>query len=192
MKGLLRLTAAALMLIGCQAAGEAPPSVSAPAWAGADAPSRTVNALAEAEAARSAGDGERLRRALMALDALGAHPEDSESADIVASWQAAAPSDMPPMRGRTLGPAYRAGEVSAGATVTLEQTFLAGQSAVLALRTQDGGEVAVRVIDGREKTMCASQGDRVRCRWTPPYTQRHEIRIRNPLGGKVRYFISFS
>ena len=84
------------------------------------------------------------------------------------------------------------GELPAGGTISLQQTFLAGQSAIIALKTSGGGHIAVKVVDGDERTVCASSGGAVRCRWTPPYTQRHQIRIKNPRGGRVRYFISFS
>ena len=184
---------AGLLVSACHTIGDAPlAAADDAAKAPADDASRTVDALAEASQARAAGDGERLRNALLILTALGAKPGDAPSETLLNQWRASASDGLPPMRGRTLGPAFRTGELSPGKQVRLQQVFLAGQSATVALRTHSGGEIAMKVVDGRARTMCESSGDRVHCRWTPPFTQRHEIRIINPMKGKVRYFISFS
>ena len=106
-------------------------------------------------------------------------------------YESAAPDAPAPSRGRALGPAFRSGELAAGSMVELEQTFLAGQGASIALRTHGGHPVALKVFDGRAKRLCAKSGERMACRWTPPYTQRHVIRIDNPRRAAVRYFISF-
>ncbi|NCP19152.1 MAG: hypothetical protein GW855_08345 [Erythrobacter sp.] len=188
-----KILCAGLLLSACHTMGDASLAAADDAEkAPADEASRTVDALAAASQARAAGDGERLRNALLTLAALGAEPGDAPSETLLNQWRASTPGDLPPLRGRTLGPAFRTGELSAGKEVRLQQVFLAGQSAVVALRTHSGGEVTMKVVDGEARTMCDSSGDRMHCRWTPPFTQRHEIRIANPMRGKVRYFISFS
>ncbi len=188
-----RLITGSLLLTACQAPGDvAMQDSSPPPPAYADDATRTVNTLASASDALARGDEGQLRSALLALSELGARPDDPQSELMVVGWRSSVSGDLPPLRGRTLGPAYRSGELPAGGTISLQQTFLAGQSAIIALKTSGGGHIAVKVVDGDERTVCASSGGAVRCRWTPPYTPRHQIRIKNPRGGRVRYFISFS
>ena len=191
--GFGRLAAFAVMLAGCQAPGEvAMQDASRVPQPVMDDATQTVATLARAANARESGDERQLRNALLALAELGARPDDQPSEQLVDGWRSTLSDNLPPLRGRTLGPAFRSGELPAGGAINLQQTFLAGQSAIIALQTRGGGQVTVKAIDGSERTVCATSGGTVRCRWTPPYTQRHQIRIANPRNGRVRYFISFS
>ena len=192
MKSLPVLVIAAVLATACQAPAGAPDTIAAGAVPlQDDAASRTVDALATAQVAFANGDTDGLARAMHALDALGVQPDDPASATLLEKWESAAPDAPAPRRGRALGPAFRSGELAAGSVVELEQTFLAGQGASIALRTHGGHPVALKVFDGRAKRLCAKSGARMACRWTPPYTQRHVIRIDNPRRAAVRYFISF-
>ncbi|GMM92563.1 hypothetical protein [Qipengyuania sp. MTN3-11] len=152
---------------------------------------RVADALVEADVAFANRETERLRQAIWTLDALGAQPRDEAGSMLLREWKASLPPGDIPTRGRTLGPAFLSGEVAPNATIDFEQTFLAGQRAEIAARTHGGTPIGLTVIDGRAKTLCASSGNRIRCRWTPPYTQRHLIRIDNPRSATVKYFISF-
>ncbi len=188
-----RFVAGSLLLVACQAPNEvAMPDATPSAQPYSNDATQTVATLASAADAQDRGDEAQLRSALLALSELGARPDDRQSEQLVKDWRSTLSGDLPPLRGRALGPAFRSGELPAGGTISLQQTFLAGQSAIIALKTRGGGQVSVRVIDGNERTVCDTSGGTVRCRWTPPYTQRHHIRINNPRDGRVRYFISFS
>ena len=188
-----RLVAGSLVLSACQMPGNVAMQDRSPSpGAHVDDATRTVATLVLAADARERGNEGQLRSALLALTQLGARPEDSDSEQLVDGWRSTLAGDLPPLRGRTLGPAFRSGVLPAGGAIELEQTFLAGQSAIIALKTRDGAQVAVKVMDGDARTVCATSGGTIRCRWTPPYTQRHQIRIRNPRNGRVQYFISFS
>lgn len=183
---------AAVLLAACQASADTRQADAMPAPApDAGGPARSVDILVAAAQASDSGDVDGLRQALFALDALGLRADDPQGAAMLASWAAVIPGDVPPLRGRALGPAFRAGEVASGGAVEIEQTFLAGQSAAIAVRARNGHDLKVKVFDGGERTLCTAAGERVQCRWTPPYTQRHVIRIDNPQRTKVRYFISF-
>ena len=99
-------------------------------------------------------------------------------------------ADSPPLRGRILGPAYRSGRLQAGATMTLEQTFLAGQTATIALATRGNRSIAIRVMDARDKSVCSEVTEKGRCRWLPLFTQRHRIELTNPGRQEVAYVLA--
>lgn len=178
---------AAMALTGC-AAHPAPSPAVALHYDAAEPASAVAQLLAEADAA--AGDPQRLGTVLAALDGLGAHAADP-AADPVATWRphAVMPA-TPPMRGRVLGPAYRAGMLSPGATVRLPQLFDGGRAARVAVATPGQAGLGFTVLDGTARPVCPPATARNRqCMWTPIYSGRFEIVLTNPSGQSAGYYL---
>lgn len=175
---------AALVLTAC--ATPAPDGIAAPAAPVGDADmlAYQLDAAARADAT---DDLAALRAALVRIDELGAKPSDDASAAQLAGWRARLP-DLPPMRGRTLGPGYRSGVLGGGRQLTLEQTFLAGQSAAVAFSTSSGRRLELE-IRNNGGAVCSETGERRACRWIPTFSTRHAIALRNPGRERVRYFL---
>lgn len=148
---------------------------------------------AEAERARNA---RALMKAAVMLEASGARPQPGE-ADLAKDWRALASKlgAKPPRallyRGRTLGPAYRRGQLGAGAGTVLEQTFSAGQRAQVSLVSGRGAALSLRIADDEGAERCARKLDKARaeCAWLPVWTARHRIELRNLGHATVSYFL---
>ena len=93
------------------------------------------------------------------------------------------------MRGRPLGPGYRSGEVSPGGSEQIEQVFLSGKRASVALSIPGRGQLTLHVQNGREEPVCGQAGTASRCQWVPVFTDRYRIKIANPGRTAVRYFL---
>jgi hypothetical protein len=145
-----------------------------------------MRVFAEAEAAQAAHDYAALMDAAAVLRALGGTPADGQE-DVADQWEAEAKANGVTRsrlgaRGRALGPAYRRGVLAAGASLTIEQLFLGGQSARISLAASDGSAgivMRVRTADGA--TLCEQ---RVRealadCVWRPDFTGRFTISVDN-------------
>jgi hypothetical protein len=167
-------------------APQAPSRAALPA--GADASMRLADALAQADLAAEAGDGAGLARSLAAIAAIGARPLDPSSTAQLAEWQNRSPAP-PPLRGRALGPGYRQGVLAPGDDLSLEQTFLSGQKASIALTTPSGSALLLQVIDGSAKPVCTDRAATASCRWIPIFTQRHTIRLSNPGQRQARFYL---
>ncbi|KPP92909.1 hypothetical protein [Erythrobacter sp. HL-111] len=165
-------------------ADEAPVPASAPA-------ARLARALIEAERAERAGDRAALARAAMRLGRLGPVPATPDDGAALARWLAAMPEDAAPMRGRALGPAFRSGTLLPGTSTRLEQTFLGGRAAQIVLRVAAGSDLALVVRDQARRRVCHARKDPIECRWTPLYTQRHQIEIVNEGADLSRFYIVF-
>lgn len=125
----------------------------------------------------------KLAQTLDRLDRTGAHPI-AGSMDAVAAWRAT--NRLPPAdawRGRVLGPGYRSGAVAPGADLMLEQLFLGGKPASLALATSNQPiRMSVTAPDG--SSICEGK---LACNWTPRFTERYRVYIRT-LGTKSAGF----
>ena len=172
---------------GCAASagpeGAAAGAVVAPA---SDA-ERLAVALADADMAYAGRDRERLADALRRVDALGGKPMDGESPDL-AQWRQAV-AQNPPMRGRPLGPGFRSGRLSPGSSELLEQVFLSGKRASVALTAPNNARLTLEVQDRREAEVCGREGNPSHCQWVPLFTDRSRIRIANPGPAAVKYFL---
>lgn len=144
--------------------------------------------LAQADAAQDSP--RRLGQYLAALDSLGAHPADG-SADPLGAWRAKAEMPQtPPYRGRVLGPAYKAGMLDPGSTVRLPQLFDGGRAARVAVATPGQEGLDFTVLDGEAKPVCPPAKARNRqCTWTPLYSGRFEIVLRNPTDASAGYYL---
>lgn len=149
---------------------------------------RVADALALADKAARTGDDAALASPLATLAALGAQPLDDAAQSSLALWQAKAP-DGPPLRGRTLGPGYRYGTLNAGGDLQIEQTFLSGQKASIALFSPDAAQLRLQVIDGTSQAVCQHTAARPSCEWVPMFTQRHQIHVINPGRRKARFYL---
>ncbi|TAD74907.1 MAG: hypothetical protein EAY70_11225 [Sphingomonadales bacterium] len=145
----------------------------------ADRAERVAEALVLAEQADGARDGAGLGQAALRLERLGASPQTEADAATLARWRASLPGDLPPMRGRALGPAYRSARLAPGAVTELNQTFLGGRAAQIVVRVSQGPAPRLVVLDQSNRQVCAVNNDPATCRWVPLYTQRHRIEIVN-------------
>lgn len=153
----------------------APVGAAAPVPAPARA-ERVAEVVSEAAAAAEAGDRARLRGALDRLDRLGARAE-GDMVQTVAQWRAAAGGAPPALRGRVLGPAVRRGVIAPASEFLIQQLFLGGRPAAVAVSASPAAPLTVSVTDADRVEACAAP--RAGCRWVPFFTQRYTIRVRN-------------
>lgn len=180
---------AASALGSCTHAGEVPVG-SPPGQVTQNRPSEILaDALAKADLAASTNDTKALARALATIGALGARPLDQTAQAELAQWQSQSPVTVPPLRGRTLGPGFRKGTLTAGADLRIEQTFLSGQKASVALSTPDRARLRLEVIDNAAETICRNVAMAPACEWIPIYTQRHVIQLTNVDRQDTRFYL---
>lgn len=148
-----------------------------------------AEALAQADTAAKSGDAAGLAQPLAMIAALGARPLDPAGAAALADWQARNPDQRPPLRGRALGPGYRNGMLGAGADLRIDQLFLSGQKASIALSSPDGAPLRLQVIDGDDQPVCQHTAARPSCEWIPIFTQRHAIHLINPGRREARFYL---
>ncbi len=165
----------------------------------AQAPETTESAVTRVAAALAYGashtDAASLASAVRVLDALGARPADEQVPNMARTWEAAVYQGQaipPPYRGRILGPAYRAGQVSAGGVATTEQVFMGGQPASFAVAPIKGAKLSMKVRDAGGATLCQSvmSASTATCRWTPPFATRARIEISNQGAETARYYLA--
>jgi hypothetical protein len=188
----MRATAAilgCLLLAGCASGAADVPRAASALPADASPPERLADALRMADAAARTGDEARLAAALAEIEALGGRPEGPGEQLQLAAWQERSGSTPIPMRGRTLGRGYRSGTITPGSDTVIEQTFLSGQKASIALSAADGAVLALSVLDGADQQVCLQRARRTACSWVPLFTQRHTIRVSNPGPGDARYYL---
>lgn len=190
----MRMAALALiampLMAGCAgSAGTPAPATTAEAPKGAPTDAETLaDALAAADRAAGADDAASLARSVARISALEPRPLDPDSAAQLAQWQSRVP-DTPPLRGRTLGPGFRKGTLSAGGELRIEQTFLSGQKAAVALSTPDGLTLRLTVIDSAARPVCQNAASAPACEWIPIFTQRHVIQLTNPGPREARFYL---
>lgn len=173
------------VLAGCTtASGDRPGNAAQPAE-----PAGLADFLVSAAAAEQARDSEALARTLRRIDALGAKPLDDEATAALAHWRSLAGSTTPPLRGRTLGPGFRAGTLPPGKQAAIEQTFLSGQRASIAVSADGAARLALAVTRPKGERVCEDVASRSACKWVPMFTERHRIVVRNPGKQPVRYFL---
>lgn len=181
---------------GCASGSVASAAAAPPIAADANPVERVAAAMAQADEAANGTtvDTARLSQALAQLDAFGAKPaSDNAGEDPAPAWSArlaAAGGSPPPLRGRALGPAYRNGVVKPGEAVVIEQIFLGGKSARVAVSAAGGQALALRVTDPAPRTMCQPAASaRGTCTWLPLFTQRYAIALTNEGKVAVRYYL---
>lgn len=117
------------------------------------------------------------------LDRLGVRPLEAKQVDARIAGE-------PPFRGRVLGPGYQQGWLDAGAEMKLEQQFLAGQRATVAVAGAVGkgnAPLVLTVAEPGETPVCRDAARA--CRWLPLYTQRYAITLRNTGAARVKYYL---
>lgn len=185
-----QICAAGLPLLGACALGACAAHAGADSVASASSGSsaeRLAVVLVEADEAFAARDTRLLTAALQRFDALGGRPAE-QGGDELRLWRAALPQTAP-MRGRTLGPGYRSGRLSAGQSEQIEQVFLSGQRASVAVSAPGGVQLSLQVQDRRDAAVCGKEGNPSHCQWVPTFTDRYRIRIANPGRTDVRYYL---
>lgn len=176
-------------LVGCAA------QISAPATAasGDDAPlsraSLVARQLVAADAAYEAGDKAALGAALGGLANRSVRPLEGTVDDPVAMWRSAVP-DTPPLRGRALGPGYVRGTLAPGVSANLNQLFLSGKAATIAGESLPYKDLRLRIYDAAGQVICDRTPINSRdCRFTPVFTQRYRIELRNDGEKTTRYYL---
>lgn len=156
---------------------------------------RTVDALAVGSAAIGAGDRTRLHRAAIELSASGATPLP-RGEDVAARWLAKAGrlaksgrGAPAPFRDRALGPGYLSIRLKRDGVWRLDQTFLAGRRARVAVVNAASGSFALQIIDDDRQTVCRASSLHRQCDWVPAYTARFTIEMRNPGPQPGQYFV---
>ena len=167
--------------------------VQAAAFAGGDAPAeRVADAIAAGEAAMADGQPAGLAAAARRLDRLAARPIDGQ-ADLAAQWRARSggKDGGSPLRGRALGPAYRGGQLAAGARIDIVQIFLGGEAAVIVVVPQAGRSLTMRIAAVDRSAVCGQTvlSPKATCRWLPIFTTRFRISVTNPGAIPARYYL---
>lgn len=157
-----------------------------------DQTERAARLLADAAAA-SESDPTRLAALLGVIEGQGIHSAEGNADDLLPAWraQAAAQTGVPvPLRGRALGPAYQSGWLEPNSSKRIEQIFLAGEAAKIALSSPTKTPLDIDVSGPDAKNVCRQNAQiNGRCEWMAIYTQRFSIEIRNPGSKRVRYFL---
>ncbi|APG61557.1 hypothetical protein LPB140_00380 [Sphingorhabdus lutea] len=153
----------------------------------------------QADMAAAQNNMEKLALYVSALDGLGVSSKNSgfddmgNADDPLAQWRQMAAmqlSKLPPVRGRALGIGYRSGWIGPGENVKIEQIFLAGERANIALSASVKGALQFTVLDRDQKQVCKiSNKGQNSCSWLPIYTQRYGINIGNKASRKSRYYL---
>lgn len=146
-------------------------------------------ALVRADEADLAGDKEGLSRAVRLIDGLGARPLAETGSDPLPNWREQTYGTQIPLRGRPLGPGYRKGTLSAGETERIEQLFLSGQRANVALSGPGKATLELKIEDAKSGEVCGRATSPFHCDWVPIYTQRYVIEISNPGEEQAHYFL---
>lgn len=153
---------------------------------------RIAQRLALAEAAYEQGDAEALAHMIAALEAGGIQPHDAAAREALALWEQAAGGEATPFRGRLLGPAYVRGELGPGEVWRSAQTFKSGEASTLAVSHKGEGPVLMKVSDGKSRMVCRPVGGKApACHFTPLFTQRYDIELRNEGSERAVYFLVF-
>ena len=193
---------AAILLAGCAGAPAIPTDIASTGETGAEEiPDTDVGmvamALYKGDRANSRGavDADALQRSAHMLASLGAHPAEKESGDLATEWNEIAvrngAAEMPPYRGRSLGPAYRKGSVAAGSSIALQQMFFAGKKAEISVVPSPNVELDLVVKSAKGKEICHSKvGEpNASCRWLPVYTSRYRIELVNKGKSSAGYYL---
>ncbi|WP_430429726.1 hypothetical protein [Parasphingorhabdus sp.] len=194
-----------LVLAFCAACTHLPPAgsiASAPVAAvGEDADPRssvmrTANAIAQGEAALRSDQADSLMRAAQILAAVGARPADSNADNLADTWAQIASRQNPQLvapiyRGRLLGPAYKSGTITGNGSIVIEQLFLAGKKATVALVPAAASKLTIHVKNGNGEPICVKPKvkEKASCQWLPVFTDRFEIRVQNQSQTSVKYHL---
>ena len=181
MTAFLRTGCILCLVVACAPMAEAPPVSLNPA---PDPVAQVALDLAAAEEFYERGEMPALTPLVQRLRKQGVHPLDEGDGGRLEAWEAATGTpDGTPMRGRVLGPGYSRGTLSPGQNSVLLQTFLSGQKTAISVGERQPGKIHLRLYDAKDKLLREHAPARGKvCRFTPVFTQRYRIEIRN--GGK--------
>lgn len=157
---------------------------------------RAADALILGEASLKSGKADDLIRATQILTVIGARPADAKADDLVKQWSEIALLQNPELaapvyRGRILGPAYKSGTVLGSSSLVVEQLFLAGKKATVALVPSQQSKLTIHVSNSEGAPVCVKPGvkKKASCQWLPIFTDRFEIRIQNNSQSNVKYHL---
>jgi hypothetical protein len=151
---------------------------------------RAAHLLIHGDRAARTGDMRKLGEIVRSLEMAGARPQAEDADDVVARWRSMLPQESAPLRGRVLGPGYRRGTLDNAQSVDLDQLFLSGERAEVALATDPARSVRLIVKRPDDKVVCNDASRPIRCSWMPLATQRYRISITNDAGRQVRYYLT--
>ena len=174
----------------------AAPAVNASVQPAANRAEQLARLLATADQLSRAArpDKKALAGTLLSIEELGAAPLADFAGDPVPAWRASVQSEIdktPPFRGRVLGAAYRLGWIGGASTLRMEQLFLGGKSATVAMSVSPASPVSLQIIDADQKTICTANAGNS-CVWMPQYTRRYTIEVKNLSDDKARYYLALN
>lgn len=154
-----------------------------------------AQALFDGFVAKAKGDANSLMRASEQLQIADARPQGGD--DLGATWgeqarqNGATYQPAPVVRGRTIGPGYRNGEVSGHSAYTTQQTFNAGQRAEVYIVPLDGARLSLIVTNDEGRQICrvGASSKNFGCRFVPPYTGSNQIDIINETPETVSFYM---
>jgi len=140
-------------------------------------------------------DAEGMMHVAEQLFRLEAYPLDGQ--DMADSWasQASAmgaqyrPTNI--MRGRTVGPGYRDGQIGPHSQFATRQNFNAGQRAEIIIVPLDGARLSLQVSNDEGRSLCrvAASTRNLGCRFVPAYTGANLIEVSNDSDTTVSFYI---
>ncbi len=183
----------AFILVALGAAGCATPE-RAEVSAVAEPDGQIMAALDIGLRAEEIDDGAGMLAAASLLDGAGARPAEGED-NLALRWRDRADAlgeTLPPLRGRTAGPAYRNGVIGPSEAALLRDSFHSGRAARVSVQTRSSGtlRLAIRRADDGE-TLCETLvgAAPVTCQWVPVWTEPFHIEITNLTAGTVAYYL---
>lgn len=168
-----------------QASPEAPPL---------DAGSAAITAfeLSSADDAYTKGDDAALSAMLSRLINRGVKPLNPEAELNLAQWAEASEGSGGLLRGRALGPGFHKGTLRAGGSSVMNQIFLSGEAAEIAVSSKGSQPLRFKLLDAKSRAICDFDPAQGRtCRFTPVFTQRYSIELINGGRRDARYFLVF-
>jgi hypothetical protein len=150
----------------------------------------TVDALRRGIAAQQHHDAKGVAQAARILAAVGAHNEEGTPAFVAEGTTSTMRQGTvpPPFRNRALGPGYRLIDLPSGGSARFDQTFLAGQSARVAVVPLGRGGFGLAVQD-EDGPVCAITNNPSFCNWIPVATSRVRIEITNRSTAKASFYL---
>ena len=90
-----------------------------------------------------------------------------------------------------LGPGYSRGRLGPGENAVLQQTFFSGQKTALSVGERETANLRLRLYDADSRLVCEHVPAHGRvCRFTPIFTQRYKIEIRNEGKRDAVYYLA--
>lgn len=140
-------------------------------------------------------DGDAMMQVAEQMMRLDAYPLGSQ--DMADAWATRASSlgtrykPATIMRGRTIGPGYRDGQIAPHSQFSTRQNFNAGQRAEIIIVPLDGARLSLQVSNDEGRSVCrvSASTRNLGCRFVPTYTGANLIEVSNETDATVSFYI---